>query len=184
MAVLTAVSYARGPARYETAKRPLLATEDFISFAGQPAKPGGEFLLENGTAGTAVGYQAGLDLAALDGVLISFQTECPAEYAGGTLFVDLYNGEAGYDSPEQEFVLTVQAGHNEASFVLEPGPDHPDTVLLRFFTLGRAGYALEDVQIYEQVPMPKVSAGMWIGVGACFLLLAGTAVCRIMKGKK
>ena len=184
MAVLTAVSYARGPERYKTAHEPLLVTEDFVSFAGQPAEPGGAFLLENEAQGTAVGYQAELDLAALENVQISFQAECPAGYAGGILHVDLYNGEAGYDSPEQEFSMTVQAGHNEAAFTLAPGAEHPDTAQLRIFTLDRAGYSLEGVQIHEQRPLPKVSGGIWAGVGACFLLLAGTVICRIIKGKR
>ena len=184
MAVLTAVSYARGPERYMTANEPLLVTEDFTSFAGQPAEPGGAFLLENEAQGTAVGYQAELDLAALENVQISFQAECPAGYAGGILHVDLYNGEAGYDSPEQEFSMTVQAGHNEAAFTLAPGAEHPDTAQLRIFTLDRAGYSLEGVQIHEQRPLPKVSGGIWAGVGACFLLLAGTVICRIIKGKR
>ena len=80
--------------------------------------------------------------------------------------------------------MTVQAGHNEAEFSLDPGWEHPDTALLRFFTLDRAGYALEDVQIHEQTLLPKVSNGLWAGMGVCFLLLAGTAAAALLLRKR
>ena len=181
MAVLTAVSYARGPNRYETVEQPLLVTDAFTSFAGQPTEPGGAFFMENETPGTAVGYQAQLNLAELGDVQISFQVECPEGYAGGTLFADLYNSVSGYDAPEQEFSMMLQAGHNAAVFVLDPGLEHPDVAYLRFFTLDRAGYSLENMRIHEQRTLPKIPGGIWIGVGVCFLLLVGTVVCRIIK---
>ena len=73
--------------------------------------------------------------------------------------MELYNYEAGYDSPEQEYEMTMQAGRNEAEFTLIPGAERPEMAQLRFFTLDRAGYSLEDVRIYGQTVGPKVPVG-------------------------
>ena len=51
MAVLTVVSYARGPVRYETAGEPILTSERFVSFDG--ALAGYVLPLNNDAEGTA-----------------------------------------------------------------------------------------------------------------------------------
>ncbi len=176
MAVLTVVSYARGPERHGAAEEPLLTEADFSDISGLPAEEAGApFTFEDRVQGETVGCLADVDLRAMRGICVSFSVDCPAEYAGGVLFVDLCNGEAGYDYPEQEYQLTLLPGQNEADFILDPGPEHPDTAALRFFTLDTAGYRLENVGIYEEILLPQIPDGLKIGVGACFLLLAVTA---------
>lgn len=174
MAVLTVVSYARGPKRYGPAEEPLLTETDFSDINGLPAEA--PFTFENQDQGEAEGCLADVDLRAVHGICVSFSANCPAEYAGGILFVDLCNGEIGYDYPEQEYQMTLQTGQNKADFVLDPGQEHPDTAKLRFFTLDAAGYRLENMRIYEDIPLPKVPNGLKFGVGVCFLLLAVTAI--------
>ena len=176
MAMLTMVSYVRGPVRYGPAEEPLLTEADFRDINGLPAEEAGApFTFENQDQGEAVGSLADVDLRGMHGICISFEVDCPEEDAGGILCTDLCNGETGYDHPEQEFDLVMQAGHNEADFILDPGRQHPDTATLRFFTLDTAGYCLENVQIYEEILLPQVPDGLKIGVGACFFLLAVTA---------
>lgn len=175
MAVLTVVSYARGPERYGPAEEPLLTETDFSDINGLPAEQASApFTFENQELGEAVGCLADVDLRAMHGICVSFSVDCPEEDAGGILCVDLCNGEIGYDSLEQEYQMTLQAGPNEADFILDPGQEHPDTAKLRFFTLDAAGYRLENVRIYEEISLPKVPDGLKIGAGICFLLLAIT----------
>ena len=177
MAVLTVVSYVRGPERYGPAEEPLLTEADFGDINGLPVDEAGEpFTFENQTQGEAVGCLADVDLRGMHGICISFEVDCPEEDAGGILCTDLCNGEIGYDYLEQEYQLTLLPGHNGAGFVLDPGPEHPDTATLRFFTLDKADYRLENVQICEEILLPQVPGGLKIGVGACFLLLAVTAI--------
>lgn len=175
LACLTMVSYIRGPEHYRVVTdTPLLQTEDFLTFAGVPAEADGVLSLENAVQGEAAGYMARLRLSGLEQVQVSFQIECPAEFAGGLLSIDLYNFEADYDSLEQEHQLTVQEGNNEVTFWLAPGEDPPEEAFLRIFTLDPAGYRLEDIQVCQGELLPKISAVLWIGVGIWFLLLAGT----------
>lgn len=185
MAVLTAVSYARGPVRYGPAETPLLTEKDFRDINGLPEEENGApFAFENQVQGKAVGYLADVDLLALHGICVSFEIDCPVEYADGILCIDLCNGETGYDGPEQEYQLTLQAGQNTVDFVLDPGPDHPDTATLRFFTLDEAGYRLENLGIFEQILFPQVPNGLKIGVVASLLLLAVTVAAWGAEGKK
>lgn len=159
---------------------PLLRTEEFTTFAGVPTKIGEGFSLENADADSVVGYMARLCITESEQLRVSFQTECPAEFAGGVLIIDLYNDEAGYDNLEQQYQQTVQEGRSETEFWLSLGDNPPEEAFLRFFTLDPAGYRLENVRIYRGEPLPKVPAGPWAGVGICFLLLAGTVLMWIM----
>lgn len=173
LACLAVVSYIQGPVRYRVVTEAPIP-ESFTTFAGVPAETGGVFFFENVVPGEVVGYMTTLRLSGLDRIQISFQVECPAEFAGGILFIDLYNLEAGYDNPEQDYHLTVQEGHSEVAFAMAPGENPPEYAYLRIFTLDPAGYRLEDIRIYCEERMPKVSVGLWIGAGICFLLLLGT----------
>lgn len=184
LAFLTVVSYIRGPERYRTVTdTPLLRSEEFISFAGAPAGTGGGLRLENTASGAAVGYMARLRLTGLEQIYISFQMECPAEFAGGTLVIDLYNSEAEYDNPEQEYRLTIQEGHSEVECQLTPGESPPEEAFLRVFTLDHAGYQLEEIRICRMELLPRVPVGLWVGVGVCYLALAGTGIVWMVNRK-
>lgn len=160
MALLNIVSHIRAPQQYGPATDvPLVSISDFIGFDGGGTEQG-LLLLENQTLGTAVGYQAELTLSGLDSIYFSFSVDCPAEYAGGTLIVDLYNYESGYDSPEQEYQLVLQEGDNEAAFSLRPGENAPEKALLRLFTVDAARYEVSGLQVYREQPLPKVTGAM------------------------
>ena len=168
MALLNIISHARGPQNYDIlADTPLAVVSDFSSFDGGSTEQG--MLLENQTPGTAVGYQAELSLNELESIYISFSVDCPAEYAGGTLIVDLYDYESNYDSPEQEYHLTLQQGVNEAVFSLKPGENAPSNAMLRFFTTDPAKYQLDSLQIYKEQSLPKVT-NIMVTVAVVFLI--------------
>ena len=159
MALLNIVSHARGPQNYDIlTDTPLAVVSDFSSFDGGSTEQG--MLLENQTPGTAVGYQAELSLNELESIYISFSVDCPAEYAGGTLIVDLYDYESNYDSPEQEYHLTLQQGVNKAAFSLKPGENAPSNAMLRFFTTDPAKYQLKDINVFHEILESKLTRTM------------------------
>lgn len=175
MSVLTVISYARGPIKYEANPDDTICTpEDFVSFADAQEVQGGTLPFENSVQGEAVGWQAELELFRFDRIHVSFKLKCPAEYAGGTLFVDLYNYEEGYDSPEQEYQLVLTEGENKADFTLFPGDQRPEKAFIRFFTLDPAQYSVEELNICTEQQARKVSTAIYIGVGICFVLLIST----------
>lgn len=175
MVLLTIISYARGPERYQAlTSTPLLQSEDFVPYLGDLSKEAGFVFIENETLGIAVGYAAPLELHKDERFQVSFWLDCPAEFAGGALYTDLFNGETAYDSPEQEVCNVLQVGHNEFQFSLDTGENPPDTALLRFFTGDYAGYQLNEIQVCREEMIPKVSKKMWAVLSACLLTLAGT----------
>lgn len=182
LALLTVISYVRGPERYQRAEEPLLTTTDFVSFNGSSASF--DMLpMENDDTSQPIGWQAHITLLGVDRLWCSFQLDCPAESAGGILHIDLYNQEAGYDNPEQEYQVTLQPGYNEIEFELSPGTIFPETAQIRFFTWDIAHYNLQDIQIYEAYSVPSVSEGMIIGAGACFCVLLVTVILWVILKK-
>lgn len=180
MAFLNVISHARGPQNYEAVTdAPLLTASDFIGFDGGRAEQG--LVFNNQTMGAAVGYQAELSLDELERILISFTVDCPPEYIGSTLYVDLYNDIANYDNPEQEYHLVLQEGLNNASTVLEPGKSAPENGQLRFFTVEPADYTLEDLQIYQEIPLPNVTTDMIAVAVVLFLGMGITAFIYFRK---
>lgn len=172
MALLNIVSHVRGPQNYVVlTDTPLVSVSDFTGFDGGGTEQG--LLLENQTPGTVVGYQANLALNGLDSIYLSFSVDCPAEYAGGVLIVDLYNYESGYDSPEQEYQIVLHEGINEAAFSLSPGENAPEQGQLRLFTTDGAGYELKELQVYQEQPLPAVTGTM---VTVTSILVAITTV--------
>lgn len=171
MGFLAVVSYMRSPVRYKAmTDSPICQSEDFISFAGIPSATN-VLTFENNAQGQLFGWQKQLDLSTLERIHISFSVNCPEEFAGGTLFVDLYNFEENYDPSEQEYQLLLTSGENNVEFTLCPGSPKPDTADLRFFTLDVAQYSVEKLTVCQEVALPKIPNGMLPGVGCCFLML-------------
>lgn len=183
MAVLTLVSHARGPEKYRAATdAPLLAADSFTSFAGEPAGEDG-LRLANSTAGQAVGFAAELPLESRERIQAAFLVDCPPEFAGSILHVDLYEPDAGYDNDEQEATLVMQPGRNAVSLTLWTGENAPESAQLRFFTGDIVDYRLEQVSIYELLQQPKVTAAMKGALILSFLALGITAVSAFCAGR-
>ena len=159
MALLNLVSHSRGPERYRVLTgTPLVTISDFIGFDGSGSEQG--LVLENQIPGTAVGYQAELPLIGLEGIYISFSVDCPPEYAGSVLITDLYDFESGYDSPEQEYQLTLQPGVNELEVSLRVSENAPSKAQLRIFTTDIADYSLNNLHAHQEQSIPKITAAM------------------------
>ena len=186
MAVLTVLSYQRGPVRHQVIREtPLLDAAAFTSFTGELAGEEGLSFTKGNEEGS-IGYHAHLQLSGLSGVYVAFSVDCPAEYAGNMLHIDLQESSVGYDNDEQEFFLTLEEGTNQVEFTLDPGDSPPDTALLRFFTLDAANYIVRDIQIYPEAILPKIPMGMLPVTGLCFILLLVTGlyfVFQLPKGE-
>ena len=175
IALLTVVSYAKGPARYRTLTDSLLLTsENFTVFAGDVSSERGGLYMENIDPGNSMGYSAPLSLHGLDRVRVKFSLECPEECANGVLHVDLQ--AHGYDNDEQEFFLTLKQGINNVDFSLDPGLDPPQDVMLRIFNLDKAEYSIQDLQVYPETVLPQIPHGMILIVTVIFLVLGSTFI--------
>ena len=183
LAVLALISHARGPEKYRIAEEsPLLAAGDFTSLVGGAAEEG-RLRLVNDTQGQAVGYFAELPLEGLESIRVAFQVDCPVEYAGGTLVVDLYNLEAGYDYAEQEYQLILEPGINMVAQTIEPGGSAPERAQLRLFSVDAAGYSIEGLTVSPLETLPKISTAMAAAAIFCFVLLGGTAAAWLVDRK-
>lgn len=183
LALLTLVSYIRAPQEYRAeTESPILLTRDFVSFSGEVA--GDELIVQNDASGAAMGYQSELQLSEIDRLSVSLKINCPEEYAGRTLYVDLYEFESGYDSPEQEAVLITEVGEQEMELTLPTGEQHPENACLRIFTLEDANYSIENVMVCKEIPQPKVSGAMIAVVALIVFTTVGTLVCYIWQLKK
>ena len=177
MAVLTMVRYWRGPVQYQAiTDLPLLKTSDFIADNGEVKGTSEVLLMQNNQAGNAVSYYAYLSLRELESIYVQFVVDCPAEYAGNVLHVDLLGDN--YDNDEQEYQLTLDAGINEAALFLDPGENPPEDVMLRFFTLDMAEYAVENLQVCAGEALPKVSMSM-VGVVVLLFALCGITMAML-----
>ncbi len=102
-------------------------------------------IFESNRASTKV-FAARLSLSDLQRISVVFSLDCPAEYEGTTLIIDLYDGES-YDSEEQQFVITLQPGYNQITGVLDKGDNAPKEAWLRFFTIDPAQYSITKISI-------------------------------------
>lgn len=175
MALLNIISHLRGPVSYEISKTtPLLSASDFISFDGKNA--GERLVLENLKEDSVAGYQAKLSIQGIQSIYIQFLIDCPPKYAGKTLFVDLYNFESNYDSPDQEKEIILKNGINEIKISLQPGEKAPTECMLRIFTTDLAEYEISDLYVYEQNEMPKITFYMIAFLGGWLLIVGMTAI--------
>ena len=183
MALLTVVSHICGPEKYRVIPDlPLRSTQSFSSFRGETISEN-DLQMDNPVPGSPIGYSTLVSLEGLDRIQVECWIDCPAESVGNVLHVDLYEPAYGYDRDEQELFLSLKEGRNEINFLLNPGENHPENALLRFFTLDSAGYTIQDIVISPMRLAPKVSKGMAGTVIVCFVLLAGTGLTGYLKKK-
>lgn len=120
----------------------------------------------------------------MEEITVRFTLNCPENYAGTMLFVDLYGNE--YDFPEQEFMVILNQGINEVCESIPITGNIPDELQMRLYTLGPAEYSLVDLSVTTVVPAHRpVGTGVAllftaISAGA-FLCLLG---CRIVDKRK
>lgn len=159
MSLLTVISHQLAPVEYRNAdSEPILTTTDFISFLGERA--GDQLTFLGDGAGTAVGYEAAVQLAKTERFNVSFSLKVEESDEGKSLFADLYNGDRDYDRPKQEKLLILQKGECRVDFPLLVGENAPETAKIRLFTLDAASWSVSDVEVYEAVPIQKVTPVM------------------------
>ena len=79
-------------------------------------------------------FSTEISLRDLQMIQAEFEVECPESFSGEALLhVDLF--AEGYDTDEQEFTVSLHAGKNEASGIIDKGADAPDEAMLRIFCL-------------------------------------------------
>ena len=180
---LNVISYARGPERYVSSddNNLLLQMEDFLPLSAEEEKTVNDMMLINDTQGTAVGYTAGLQLTNLDKIIVSFRIDCPTEFAGGTIFVDLCNGGLGYDNPEQECSIRLESGENDIQCYINKGANAPSEAQFRIFTLDKANYLVEELKIEKAIPAPLVTPLMIWAVVLSGIVLIATIVIAVRK---
>ena len=171
--ILNVISHVKAPMQYIVdADSLLLQAEDFapLSAAGGE-KIENKLSFVNIVQGTAVGYVADLQLTNLEWISASFQIDCPNEFAGGTIFVDLCNGEQGYDNPEQEQSFKLEAGINTLSCQIYKGDIAPSKAQLRIITLDRANFMVEQLKVEKAFPAPSVTSPMiWVVIFSGIIL--------------
>lgn len=185
--ILNIISHVRGPISYEVDMTTvsLLNISSMTSFFDMGVSIEDNNLpIVNTVPGQTAGYQGELSLKGLEGVAVSFFVDCPAEYAGNEFYVDLYNYEENYDSPDQDYRLTLAEGFQEVKFQLPVGEEAPDNCQIRFFTNGIANYTLEDVEVHEAEELPKVTLPMGATMLALFIILGMTSGYAVYKSKK
>jgi hypothetical protein len=185
-ALLNIISHVRGPIPYQIdTNRPIIQMQDF-----KPMTEMGVDITEvalpiyNAKDGEPAGYTGEVNLKGLECLSIQFQVEVPAQFAGNTLIVDLYDYESGYDDPEQEFHVVLQEGVNDVCIELLPGSYAPDTGELRFFTVNPADYQITDLRVFQKTAMPKVTASMIATALVVGLLWSGTILYSFMQKKE
>lgn len=164
IAILNVISHARGPFQYEAEEdSPLAEVGSFVSFSGEIAASD-RLVFSNSAEGNAVGYLHDITLSGLERIQVSFTVDCPPQYAGTSIIIDLYNPIVGYDSPEQEEVIILQEGINEITAVLVPGENAPDEAQLRLFTGNITDVSAEYVEVYSLRQLPKVTPSMVVAI--------------------
>lgn len=176
MVGLVIISYARGPEKYRRdPSGPKWTASDFSCFddTGQSQVLKDVLHVENITPGRNIAFQTEVELTGVDGFGISFLIDCPLEYQGTHLAVDLYNEAAGYDEGSVEYMHMLSEGENKISCELVPGEGAPNTASLRIFTADVVNYNIRELRIDTLQKTAKVSAGMW---AALLFAVAATAI--------
>lgn len=180
--LLNVVSHARAPVSYKAnTEQPILQASDFQPFFDMGVlSTDSQLPIVNQTANVGAGYAASVSLIGVEGIGISFQIQCPEEYEGKTIIIDLYNLEANYDSIDQEEQLVLQTGQNKIQAQLSPGEYAPESAQLRIFTVETADYVIEDIKVFELAQAPKITM-MMLAVPA---LVAAMLLVTLLAGRK
>ncbi|MBR1494207.1 MAG: hypothetical protein IJ601_04075 [Acidaminococcaceae bacterium] len=148
---LTWVSFLRAPseARAVISGDVIAEYKDFINLDEGSGAGVEEDKLVFGTGDSPASvFGARVPLADSQGIEVSFTVDCPAEYAGSVVHVDLFDG-AGYDFEEQEFQITLLEGLNEIEQSLYKGANAPEEAWLRIFILENAEIEMRRLKLHE-----------------------------------
>lgn len=97
-------------------------------------------------------FSTAISLRDLQKIQVRFNVECPEGFAGTTLHVDLYAD--GYDTDEQEFTVSLRAGKNEVTGIIDKGSIAPEEAQLRIFCLDAVECDISDLSVQALVESP------------------------------
>lgn len=91
------------------------------------------------------------ELIQLDGIYslsISFEYKYPENTRDTSLYVDLFNGDAGYDEDSQQFEVVMRSGSENVERSIVIDSVHPDKAYIRFVSLEPdVEFDLENVRV-------------------------------------
>lgn len=169
-ALLSLVSFARAPVQYQSTSEQLLTYSDLsVSIGENEAFVSDAFLAFNSRNSGAKAFSAWISLLGVENIWVEFTVDCPEEYQGSILHVDLCAD--GYDNPEQEFEVALVPGENRIAGVLHKGDHAPEKAQFRVFTLDPGVYIIEDLFVCNAIKSNRMMAGV-IVVTALFIILS------------
>ena len=100
--ILSVISFVRATEQCQKSIDPLLTYSDFFLVVGEcEATASEDSLVFHSKDAVDKVFSAGLSLQNLESIWVEFVVNCPEEYQGSVLHVDLWAD--GYDNSEQEF---------------------------------------------------------------------------------
>ena len=113
-----------------------------------------------------------ISLRDIQQIQVRFYVECPVDFTGeATLHIDLFAD--GYDTDEQEFTVSLHAGKNEVSGIIDKGNSAPEEAQLRIFCLDAVECEISGLSIQTVVEIPRS------GKTACVTALIVLIVCLL-----
>lgn len=170
--ILSVISFVRATEQCQKSKDPLLTYSDFFVVVGESEATASEdSLVFHSKDAVDKVFSAGLSLQNLESIWVEFVVNCPEEYQGSVLHVDLWAD--GYDNSEQEFETILKVGKNKIAGVLHKGDHAPDEAQFRIFSLDPGEYSVEELFISKAV---KPNRSIKTGVIVTFVLFIGLFV--------
>lgn len=182
-AVLNVISHMRAPAVYERVEEPLIQTEEFSPYFQMGVVTDSTLPLVNQEEGVVAGYEKDISSEGLDQLRIQCHIDCPEQYLGAAIFIDLYQ-QNGYDDPQREQVINLESGPNDIDVCLEVGDNPPEIIFVRLFTPSVIDVEIENLQVFEMVKTSCVHPAMYGAVVISGVLYIGTfLLARTIKKK-
>lgn len=102
-----------------------------------------------------------------------------ASTGGGSITVDLYNGDEGYDDSSRELVFPIQAGENHLSGKISYEGNHPDTCLIRIFSYETVQVEILSLRV-DRLSASQLSTSRMTAILPVLLVTAVFAVLAVL----
>lgn len=170
--ILCMISSIKNP-QLKTVTKYLAGPNEFAALVGD-TKINEDSLFMHGEGDKVFGTE--VNLSNIKGFNVSFNIDCPTEYAGVTIYIDLYNIEANYDSPQSEFAAELRAGSNIIEGMLNPGNKRPDKAILRIFATKKLDIVIKNVSVQQLTVIEAANIPLYIEFALAILLSLSLAL--------
>ncbi len=163
--VLTMISFMRSTELVAVGEN-LIGNQTFTVWAAENrAWADGEGLHFKDSEPTEKVFSTAISLQDLQQIQVQFTANCPEEVAGAAaLVVDLWAD--GYDNPEQEFSVNLEAGQNEIVYRIDKGSGAPNEAQFRIFCLDPVQCDIGNLSVQKVEEIPHS------GIGVCAITAA------------